>query len=391
MMDSNISLKDIAGLTTERAVWQLMLDLSEYCRSGSLKDVAPDTIVVNGSLYEIKDKAGKDVAAPFAAPETATDNNYTEESEVWTIGAMAFYAITGVHVFEGKGGSTQTPATRVPRISSTHAGRNLSALIHSCLNHSPGCRPGMDKIRETARKSLSVQSVPRKRLANHTGKKYTNSLTKFWPDEMVPLIFTLILITLPLRSFAQSFTLSEIPDEMGSLVMRCFDLRSSRNMDKVSKALERDMNWTMMDELAVDKAGECSTKDIVDTFGLNDLGFSILKRHGGVTNAGGRFRDGRDPRYKYSLIEITVKKDASVNYRIDGRKGEQVFAIVPFEENAGFTASIPQAETFTEKGVCYIRLRQALKKNDSFTLTIKNQSGKNMSFALINYNSRNNE
>lgn len=390
-MDSNISLKDIAGFTTERATWQLILDLSEYCRHGSLKDIGPETIVVNGSCYCVTDKAAKEATMPFSAPETTTGKNNAEASEVWTIGALAFYAITGVHVFEGKGGLTQTPATRVPRISSVHACRDLSALIHSCLNHSPEQRPSMDKIRDTARKSLSVQPIPRKRLANHTGKKYTNSLTKFWPEEMIPLMLMLLLLILPCTSHAQGFSISSIPDEMGVLVMRCIDLRSPRNADKVGKSLDRDMNWTMMDELAIDKAGECSTKDIVDIFGLNDLGFSILKRHGGVTNAGGRFRDGRDPRYKYSLIEITVKKDASVSYRIDGREGEQVFAVVPFEENARFTASIPHAEMFTNKGVCYIRLRQALKKNDSFTLTIKNQSGKNMSFALINFNSRNHE
>lgn len=390
-MDRQISLKDIAGFTTERAVWQLILDLSEYCGHGSLGNVGAGTIIVSGFHYEIKENAGKKDTAAFAAPEMTKGGNSTEASEIWTIGALAFYAITGVHVFEGKGGMTQTQATRVPRISSAHADRDLSMLIHSCLNYSPNNRPGKDKVLETAEKHLSLQQVPRKRLTNRSGKKYANPLTKFWPEEMVPIMLALMLLVSPFQSHAQSFGLSGIPDEMGSLVMRCIDLRSPHNLAKVSKALDRDMSWTMMDELAIDKGGECSTKDIVDMFGLNDIGFSILKRHGGATNAGGRFRDGRDPRYKYSLIEITVKKDASVNYRIDGREGEQVFAIVPFEENARYVASIPQAETFTDNGVCYIRLRQALKKNDSFTLTITNNSDKNMSFALINYNSRNNE
>lgn len=146
-----------------------------------------------------------------------------------------------------------------------------------------------------------------------------------------------------------------------------------------------------MDELPLDKTGECTTKDAVDVFGLNDMGFGILKRHGGVTNAGGRFRDGRDPRYKYSFIEITVKQGKTVNYPISGREGEQIFAIVPYEKDAKFKASIPHGELFEDNGICYIRLKQGIKKNDAFKLTIKNESGKNMAFALINYNSRNNE
>ena len=121
------------------------------------------------------------------------------------------------------------------------------------------------------------------------------------------------------------------------------------------------------------------------------MGFRLIKRHGGVTNAGGRFRDGRDPRYKYSFIEITVKKNATVSYQISGREGEQVFAVVPFEKDARFVASIYKGDSFTDNGVCYIRLKQGIKKDNTFTLTLKNESGKNMAFVLINYNSRNNE
>lgn len=210
---------------------------------------------------------------------------------------------------------------------------------------------------------------------------------------MVPIIITCVLFILPTEIFAQSskFNKTAIPNEMASLVLRCIDLRSSQNTGKVSKAMDRDLNWTMMDELALDKNGECTTKDAVDVFGLNDIGFSILKRHGGVTNSGGRFRDGRDPRYKYSFIEITVKQGKTVNYNISGREGAQMFAIIPFEKDARYEASIPNGDSFLDNGVCYIQLRHGIKKNDAFKLTITNKSGKNMAFAIINYNSRNNE
>ena len=170
--------------------------------------------------------------------------------------------------------------------------------------------------------------------------------------------------------------------------MRCIDLRSPANMEKVRKAMSRDMNWTMMDELPIDKKGECTIKQPVDMFGLNDMGFGILKLHGGVTNSGGRFRDGRDPRYKYSFIEVTVRKDASVNYVIDGREGLQMFAVVPFDKGAKFVASIPSSSSFIDNGVCYIQLKQPVKKADKFNLSIQNESGKNAAFVIINYNSR---
>ena len=39
-------------------------------------------------------------------------------------------------------------------------------------------------------------------------------------------------------------------------------------------------------------------------------------------------------------------------------------------------------------GVCYLSIAQKLRPSDHVKLTIMNQSGRNMAFALINYNSR---
>lgn len=395
MMKRDISLNDIAGYATERMVWQMLLTLSDSCGSGAINGIVPHAISIIGNdfiLKEIKDQGTKEKA--FAAPETFNTDIKSELSDIWALGALAFYAITGMNIFEGKGGETQTQETEVPRLSSAHASKELSTLIYKCMSYSLQDRPQKNEIRKLAQAVLAKPAIPCKKLASQSGKTYTNSLVKFWPEEMVPLILAFVLLISPLNTAAQShesFDKSAISNEMASLVMRCIDLRSSQNTGKVSKAMDRDMNWTMMDELPLDKDGECKTTDPVDVFGLNDIGFSILKRHGGVTNAGGRFRDGRDPRYKYSFLEITVKKGATVSYKINGREGEQVFAIVPFDKDANYEATIPNGKSFVDNGVCYIQLKQGIKKNDSFTLTLKNISDKNMAFALINYNSRNNE
>ena len=406
-MKKDITLKDIAGYTTERTVWQLMLNLSEGCDQGRVKDITPEKIAVCNKGFQLINGESAVTSKAFAAPETfdchavgGLPANH-EASSVWIIGALSFYAVMGTDVFEGRGGETQTEQTDIPRISSAHASQELSSLIRLCLDYSPERRPSLVEIQQQAQKALSAPIVPRKRLTSQTGKSYARSLVKFWPEEMVSVIILLLLIPLGISAQTpQKFDKATIPNELATLVMRCIDLRSPQNAAKVNKAMDRDMNWTMMDELAVDKNGECTTKEMVDMFGLNDMGFSILKRHGGVTNAGGRFRDGRDPRYKYSLIEITVKKDKAVSYPISGREGTQLFAIVPYEEDGAYETFITpkggkqvKGEIIegTKDGVKYILLKQGIKKNDSFTLTVINKSGKNMAFSLINFNSRNYE
>ena len=393
-MKKDIRLNIIAGYVTEKAVWQMLENLSGYCRNGELCGVTAGEIVVSGSVFSIERHSapsGK-AAGSFSAPESFHDatNAKAEPSCVWTLGALAFYAITGVDVFEGKGGATQTQTTNVPRIGSAYASGQLSALIRQCLSYSPSDRPSSDDIARVAKEAVEKPASPCKRLANKNGRRYITSIVKFWPEEMVPMLTICMLLLSSLSMSAQNVTFDKtaIPNEMVNLVMRCIDLRSPANVEKVRKAMDRDMNWTMMDELPVDRKGECTTKHPVDMFGINDMGFGILKRHGGITNSGGRFRDGRDPRYKYSFIEVTVKRDASVNYVIDGREGMQMFAVVPFDKGARFVASIPNSKSFMDSGVCYIQLKQPVKKTDKFNLSVKNESGKNAAFVIINYNSR---
>lgn len=397
-MKKEITLNDIAGYATERMVWQMMLNLSDCCDSGKLYGITPNMVVIIENDFQLRDKvsdAGNGKA--FAAPETfnvSKECRQSEMSAIWTMGALAFFAVTGMDVFEGKGGETQAESTEIPRLSSAHASHELSTLVYRCLSYSPQDRPAKEEIQQQAQVALAKPVMPRKRLTSRAGKSYTSSLIKFWPEEMTSFILACLFFLYPVNILAQSgqgFNKAGIPNEMTRLVLRCIDLRLSQNTEKVSREMDRDMNWTMMDELPLDKNGECTTKDLVDIFGLNDIGFSILKRHRGVTNAGGRFRDGRDPRYKYSFIEITVKQGKTVNYDISGREGEQLFAIIPFDKDARFDATISYGESFKDNGVCYIQLKRQIKKSDSFTLTLKNNSGKNMAFVLINYNSGNHE
>lgn len=393
MKGNSPTLKEIAGYTTESAVWRMLLNLTEEGVDASLHGIDPVDIVVAGDKFciEAPGSSGENGNA-FCAPESFNreGNATTEAATVWTLGALAFYAITGVAVFEGKGGCTQKSATEVPRISSAHASNGLSTLVLRCLSYNAADRPGIDVIRSEARKALAVPATPRRRLTASSGRAYTTSLVKFWPDEMLPCAMLLLMALCPLICYCQ--TVAEmVTTEMKGFVDRCMELRISANYDKVYDALSDNYKWTLMDEIAKDP-NECNLESTT-SLGLNDLGYSVLfESRGEVTNTSGRFRDGRDPRYKYSFFEIAVKENASVSYEITGREGFQLFAIVPATAGADFSATVtkdgqPLGDTMkAADGTCYISVREGLLKEDVLRLTISNAQNGKAAYAIINHN-----
>lgn len=390
-----ITLNDIAGLTTENATWQLLQSLTKDWKIGQLANITPSDIMVTSEGFErakVSSQNQRNITA-YQAPECnkSPNSQFEESAEVWTVGLLAFFALMGIDIFEQQGGKTQTPDTLIPRIGQSHCGPDLSDLIFSCLRYDSTQRPTMAQIHAAAEQALQQPPRVSKRLTDGTGKAYKSSLVDFWPEEIVPTLLIIFMFLLPLSLKAQS--LPPIPDEMQNLINRCIALRQSANVSRVTHEMQGDNKWTLMDEIAIDRQGECTLKDKVTMFGLNDIGFRIFKQHSGVVNQGGRFRDGRDPRYSYSFIEITVKRQASVNYDINGREGSQLLAIVPHDNNAKFTASVTRdgkncGSITMRDGVCYLSIQEKLRPSDQFKLTIKNQSDQNMAFAIINYNSR---
>ena len=136
MTNDELTLKDIAGLATEKTVWQLLLNLSADFNKCVPNGIAPDCIAIGGKEFLLKDNCSAKDAMAFTAPEVLSNQSeaISEASYIWTIGALAFYAITGTYIFEGKGGETQTKDTEVPRLGSAHASYELSEMIRRCLN-----------------------------------------------------------------------------------------------------------------------------------------------------------------------------------------------------------------------------------------------------------------
>ena len=389
-----LSLKHIAGYTTPRTVWKMMADLTADWKAGRLDSVVPEAISIDGDRFVLSATATNEATA-FSAPEVFSQKGNTaaadrQAAEVWTIGALAFYTLMGMHVFEGKGGLTQTAHTIVPRIGSQHCPAAMSQLVYRCLSFDPKARPSMSELHQAATEALKEKSKAPKRLVTATGNTYSSSLVSFWPEEMVSAVVLFILMLMPMSAKAQTAA----DEEVTALVQRCIDMRLQSNMNKVQRELNNDYLWTMMDEIDIDRQGECTTQDSVATFGMNTLGFRISKYHGGVVNAGGRFNNGQDARYNYSFIEITVKKGRSVSYDITGREGSQLFAVVPYHQDADFQVSVKKdgADFGTSEsrpdGVMFLSLRERVSRQDHFTLTIKNNSRQNQSFVIINHNTR---
>lgn len=372
---TTIPISEIAGYMTEKAVWRLMLFLSEEWQKNPaiLSKVKGDAIGVTDDQY--------------IDLSPATRESVDEPTAVWTLGAWAFYALMGVPVLDGNGQKNQTATTEIPHISATHGSRSLDDFIHRSLSYDATHRPTMHDIHDLAERQFKVETPPQQRLTNSRGKQYQKSLISFWPEEMASLLILCLLLLMPQNSHAQT----DIPKEMTTIVERCKLLRTPANQAKVSREFLYDTTWTLMDEIDIDKKGECTIKDKVSTFGINEMGYRIAKRQGGVTNAGGRFRNGQDTRYNYSFIEVTVKKGMSVSYQITGRLGVQQFAILPYQPGAAFSVSVtqagkPVATTQSKDGVSYVKLKKKVTKNEVFQLSIKNNSGKNMAFVIVNYN-----
>lgn len=388
-----MTLQHIAGYTTPRTVWKLIADLTDGWQPGRLSHATPAVITIEGDSFVLDAAAIEQLSTAFAAPETFHQNAAIDlqAAEVWTLGALVFNALMGIHVFEGKGGLTQTAQTVVPRIGSQHCPTEMSRLVYRCLSFDPACRPTMSELNKAAHEALAQKPKAPKRLVSVTGTTYKASLVSFWPEEMVTAVVLFLMLLLPESARAQA---SAADEEVTALVQRCIDLRQQSNLTKVQRELNNDYLWTMMDEIDIDREGECTTQESVATFGMNALGFRISKYHGGVVNAGGRFNNGQDARYNYSFIEITVKKGRSVSYDITGREGQQLFAVVPYHQDADFQVSVKKdgADFGTaehhESGVQYLTLRERVTRPDHFTLTIKNNSQQNQSFVIINHNSR---
>lgn len=200
------------------------------------------------------------------------------------------------------------------------------------------------------------------------------------------LILITILFLSSICAYSQDIELNRLTDIVKSL--------QSGGEEAYKAAIAKlavDKMWTPMDEVGIDKAVECKVSDRVPGFKLNSAMTNAenIERYQTTT---GNHLNGADSRYNYSLIEKTLKAGKTASFSLPKRWGKQTLIIIPFSgENAKLSASaVSGDQTFvtTPMGNGAIKLTGIALKEKPITLTVTNGSLSNISYVILNHNSR---
>ena len=141
---------------------------------------------------------------------------------------------------------------------------------------------------------------------------------------------------------------------------------------------------TLMDEIRRDKDNEYRGNG-ANRFKMNQVVTHVYSRQNtGMVSKGDYFNSTEKDVY-YSAIEKTIKKGCIATYTLVGHVGEQEFVFVSFNPNTQFTATVNGESVNSKDGVAVVKL-QKVEKEDTITFSIKNGSGFNESFVILNHN-----
>ena len=187
-MTDKIRLRDIAGYCAENAIWKMVTNLCGMVEEENLFMLAPDTVVVAGDSF-IAETHGV-TNTEFQAPEYEEGQSQTIAQQIWTIGALIYYASSGHILFGGYGGlyQRQHPKVQLPALQKAH--RNLTPLMQKCLAFEPSERINLEELGHMAQNGLQ-QCLQRKRPQYTAGKKQEDKpqvlSSETWPEEMIEL------------------------------------------------------------------------------------------------------------------------------------------------------------------------------------------------------------
>lgn len=373
----NISAKHIAGSVTELTLWRFVKDIATqlsgiHAGNEAHGGVALSNITVSGKDFLLAEGKGKG----------------SPSSDIWDLGASIYELVTGTTPFGGKGKDGQSELSPLPSFSEGKASKSLSMLTKRCLEYKAADRISAKEIVGIAEKELIMTE---QYVSNNENLKYRKPQNRqirmktynFWPEVMAGIAI-MIMLLMPQTVSAQYNA------EMEKLIRLTTMMRDQKKRTQVMSELKADTKWTLMDELQVD-ANECTYKDKVNMFGINDIAAEIAQREKGTVNVGGRFKHSGDGKHNYSFIELTAKVGTSILYQVDKHKGTQQVAIVPFDKNQAYSAVFILATGkeisahSTKEGISYFTVPLG-GNSTSYSFEITNKGAKNASFAVITYN-----
>ena len=190
-MSERMTIRDIAGFCPEEAIWKMIADVSECLLDDGIGNgLSPGSVTVDGSSFMVK--RNQDTENEFRAPEHGDGQQSDEKEEVWSLGAIAYYASTGHVVFGGHGGKYQKEHPLVSLPALPKGLQSLTSLLQKCLCYDPNERIGLKDLNDLARKGLEDcgKQIRKKAMSakEEEGKgnsvKYTGEK---WPEEMIEL------------------------------------------------------------------------------------------------------------------------------------------------------------------------------------------------------------
>ena len=184
-----MTIRDIAGFCPEEAIWKMIADVSEcLLNDGVCNELSPDSVIIDGNSFMVN--STQDIEYEFHAPEHKDGHQSGEKENVWSLGAIAYYASTGHVIFGGHGGKYQKEHPLVSLPALPKGLQSLTPLLQKCLCYDSKERMGLKDLNDLARKGLedcgkqrrkktkSVKEEEKKEKGvNYTGEK--------WPEEMI--------------------------------------------------------------------------------------------------------------------------------------------------------------------------------------------------------------
>lgn len=206
---------------------------------------------------------------------------------------------------------------------------------------------------------------------------------KRWRDILVLLTVALLL---PVCTQAQDRELDRLVDIVRSL--RSGDRAA---FDRAVEKLAADKKWTPMDELATDRSVECRASERVSGFRLNAV-LTNAESKERYQVAGGRYLNGADSRYNYSLYEKTLQPGKTATFSLSGRWGAQTIVIVPYQNTGATVTATAESDGrpfgVSDMGDGALRLTGSVAKGSRLTLKVTNASAQKVSYVVLNHNSR---
>ena len=191
-MKYKMTIRDIAGFCPEEAIWKMMADVSEcLTNDGVGNGLSPDSVMVDGNSF-ILNNSTQVIENEFHAPEHRKGQPSDEKEEVWSLGAIAYYASTGHIVFGGYGSKYQKEHPLVTLPALPKGLQSLTSLLQKCLCYDPKERICLNDLNGLVRKGLEeCGKQRRKKTKSSNDEEIKDNEVKYtgekWPEEMIEL------------------------------------------------------------------------------------------------------------------------------------------------------------------------------------------------------------